>query len=576
MSNAEPVQFLGNKTSSPNDFPTVKHEESKQQETTPEPLTLCHYCQKKQKDVLNCKQCKNSFCFNCINELSTDKEKVPDLFSPEEKNKWVCFICNNICPCITCKVKREQKEKKCLLCKGKTPNLVKIDDKITKLNLSEQRKAELIGQKNSISLLLQDYDNVDEKYICKTCSLQNVLVKEFLNGGDTHNEPIAQKQTQQKEEVKKEESKKKNLPPPPVSQSPQSNRQIPGMPNFQKTQLNYPMMHLPQQMLQQSQGLLNDFKPKEEMHNLPLQDNFFSDQFPGIQPQNFQNGQIPQMFPISHNHPQPMFSPHQYLSSSFTKIFESLQKFNDQNIQNNNNVYTNANQLSGILSQLHDLKKDEDKKEENPKESTLIKYLMTVIEDLKKQISLVQHYTKIQKEFIQIAVKELERLMQQVNNQQLLGEYPKGPIMPGQIQPNPSLLQPPFQNPIPGAPLMNDLMKTIPFQPIGPSIIGGNIQPGNLPTGNIGGNMINDLIKPQFPGMPPNPLMVGVPGISPPPGVGVGGVNQSNNINQPMGIPNLIGVPGVQNMQNLPPLQGIQGMPNVPNLLNYIQPNKKN
>ena len=78
------------------------------------------------------------------------------------------------------------------------------------------------------------------------------------------------------------------------------------------------------------------------------------------------------------------------LTSSFSKIAESLKNFNRHNLKNNLRVLFNINQLIGIIStMLNDSnKKEEEKKEDNNSSNSMISYTMTIIEDLKNKLML--------------------------------------------------------------------------------------------------------------------------------------------------------------------------------------------
>ena len=124
----ESTKLLGNKT----EHSTELNELLSEDKTEKSPL--CHFCMKDNKESFTCKECHNVFCLDCFKEISKKKDSTKEFvpLSEEEKQKWVCFICEGTCTCKACTLmKNEKAEKKCILCKA-TTNLIKIDEMIQK------------------------------------------------------------------------------------------------------------------------------------------------------------------------------------------------------------------------------------------------------------------------------------------------------------------------------------------------------------------------------------------------------------------------------------------------------------
>ena len=178
------------------------------------------------------------------------------------------------------------------------------------------------------------------------------------------------------------------------------------------------------------------------------------------------------------------------LTATFAKIAESLQNFNVHNLQNNLNVLSNINQLTGIISaMLNDSnKKGEEKKDENSNSSnSMISYMLTIIDDLKKQINVIQYYTQLQKYFIGYIMKYLELFMEQISNQNFLNEQ-KGTFFPNQI---PNLFQMPISNINNMNPPIMNIIKQMQI-PINTTMIPGLNIPPNIPSLNLNQNNNDD------------------------------------------------------------------------------------
>ena len=106
----ESTKLLGNKTEHSTELNELLSEDKK------EKSPLCHFCMKDNKESFTCKECHNVFCLDCFKEISKKKDSTKEFvpLSEEEKQKWVCFICEGTCTCKACTLmKNEKAEKKC-------------------------------------------------------------------------------------------------------------------------------------------------------------------------------------------------------------------------------------------------------------------------------------------------------------------------------------------------------------------------------------------------------------------------------------------------------------------------------
>ena len=450
--------LLGNKSQPSSALNDILNEEAKNKVNS----TTCHYCKKEQTNILQCNKCGIAFCIECFNTIMKIKDSTKEVIPPkeEEKNNWTCFVCDGTCTCQQCEIIRKDKlDKKCLLCKAKT-NLIKIDEYLQKLNLSEKEIDDYIKQHSSISLILQDRSMV-EKYICKSCYNSNFLVNKFLQGEQI----IAQPAT----------------PSKVISPIMANNLKIsPIMINDNKPLLN-PQSEKKETptnrtSLSQNKTMPNIMSNQKQMQpNVNIMENK-GPQFPGMNLPSPQGG-FPNQNPFMGTQPGP--SSPQALTASFSKIAESLQNFNNHNLQNNYNVLTNVNKFTELLTALIENNKGGENEQNREANATMIKYLLEVVDDLKKQISTIQYYTQMQKYFNEYIMKNLENFMEQVNTQQLANQQIINDLHKRSMPSIPSM---------PNNYMMNDMMKSmnIPPMPNMPMMM-NPYQPGIIAIPNMGG-----------------------------------------------------------------------------------------
>ncbi len=159
-------------------------------------------------------------------------------------------------------------------------------------------------------------------------------------------------------------------------------------------------------------------------------------------------------------------------SNNFNQVVESINSFNNKNMNHNSNLVNNVSQLAGVLSNYlnndeekenisvnasgnkipesncekeadpenkrdfsidkENLGKNDEKKEDvnvtniimNFDKAPILNYMMNVLEDLKKQIVAIQYYSLLQKLFISYIFKNLEVLMEQISNNQMTMNNP--------------------------------------------------------------------------------------------------------------------------------------------------------
>ena len=451
------TKLLGNKTKAENE---IKLKEEKG--------NICHLCEKEKSSFLECSKCHTFFCNNCISNIIS-KEKFEKLISNEnEKLKWICFICQKNCPCKNC-----SNDNFCLLCNEKY-NLINYNEKIKKLPYSKEENNILKTKDKDIQKILE---NEEKSFICSNCIQNNKILFNFLNA-----KPFSLL-IEDKEEKNKNIENNNN-----IEKKPKENifdvldKQIGNFPQNENiiNNINY----LNNQNINNNNINENStLKNFQQIFNEENQKN----SFPGI------NNNLDNQIPFYMNFPRNINLNNnntKELTSTFTKITESLTNFNGYNLKNNLNVLSNINQLTEIISTMlnESNKKGEDKKEDNNSSNSMISSMMTIIEDLKKQINVIQYYTQLQKFFIGNIMKYLELFIEQISNQNFLNES-KGNFLNNQI---PNL----FQMPIPNLNNINppgmNIIKQMSSIPINTNTIIPGLNIPNIPSLNLNQNNNNE------------------------------------------------------------------------------------
>ena len=462
----EETKLLGNKKKAENEI------ELKEEKTN-----ICHICEKEKSSFLECSNCHISFCNNCISNIIS-KEKFENLIADEnEKIKWLCFICQKNCPCKKC-----SNNDICLLCNEKN-NLSNYNEIIKKLPYSQEENNILKTKDKDIKKILENEEKI---LICSNCIQKSNILSNFLSG-KPFSSLIENKEEKNQNLENKEKKPKENI-------FNVLDKQIGN--NINSKSINFPQSEVnninfqnnPNSNIINNNINENSNKDLQQVFNEENQKNFI----PGL------NNNIDNQIPFFMNFPRNSNLNNntnnnntKELTSTFAKIAESLQNFNSHNLQNNLNVLSNINQLTGIISSmLNDSnKKGEEKKDENSNSSnSMISYMMTIIEDLKKQINVIQYYTQLQKYFINYIMKYLELFMEQISNQNYLNEQ-KGNYFSNQI---PNLFQMPMPNLNNMNPPVMNIIKQMPIIPINTTTIIPGLNIPNIPSLNLNQNNNDD------------------------------------------------------------------------------------
>ena len=472
----EETKLLGNKTKPENEI-----------QTKDEKTNICHVCEKEKSSYLECFNCHLFFCYNCISNL-LPKEKYENLVSDEsQKLKWVCFVCQKNCPCKNCST---QNNDSCLLCNEKN-NLINYNEIIKKLPYTQEEKNLFKNKDKNLKIILEHEGNI---LICSNCIQKNNILSQFLGGKSLS--LIFETKEEKNQNINENNEKKPKENIFNVLDKQIGNNSINSKPiSFPQNENNINNINNNNSNNQNSNSINNNIininenttpKDFQQVNTEENQKNFI----PGLN-NNLEN-QIP---PFYMNIPRNSTMNNnnnntKELTATFAKIAESLQNFNVHNLQNNLNVLSNINQLTGIISaMLNDSnKKGEEKKDDNSNSSnSMISYMMTIIEDLKKQINVIQYYTQLQKYFIGYIMKYLELFMEQISNQNFLNEQ-KGTFFPNQI---PNLFQMPISNINNMNPPFMNIIKQMQI-PMNTTMIPGLNIPTNIPSLNLNQNNNDD------------------------------------------------------------------------------------
>ena len=378
------------------------------------------------------------------------------------------FYLSKNCPCKNC-----SNDNFCLLCNEKY-NLINYNEKIKKLPYSKEENNILKTKDKDIQKILE---NEEKSFICSNCIQNNKILFNFLNA-----KPFSLL-------IEDKEEKNKNI---------ENNNNIEKKPkeNFFNV-LDKQIGNFPQ-----NENIINNinYLNNQNINNNNINENstlknfqqIFNEEnqknsFPGI------NNNLDNQIPFYMNFPRNINLNNnntKELTSTFTKITESLTNFNGYNLKNNLNVLSNINQLTEIISIMlnESNKKGEEKKEDNNSSNSMISSMMTIIEDLKKQINVIQYYTQLQKFFIGNIMKYLELFIEQISNQNFLNES-KGNFLNNQI---PNL----FQMPIPNLNNINppgmNIIKQMSSIPINTNTIIPGLNIPNIPSLNLNQNNNNE------------------------------------------------------------------------------------
>ena len=522
--------FLGNKTNHP-------------EEINDQNFLVCHICNKEKENCFICSKCKSNYCISCIEEILKDKEQIEEIKEKNGNNKWICLMCEKICPCDKCNLA----DNKCLICKNISKNIEDIDEKIKRLNLDKNNIEKLKSLEiEEIKAVLENFEKNIKIYVCEKCLLNNKNIKNLLDNKlnllFSNNNKNIENNNIKEDEIKNKEKNIFNILDNDIK--------------LNKNDINININNNENKINNNNNNILNKFENQNflynqivtpEINNINVTKNLSSNSIPKdftfppmfqteniIQNQNSQlnsnldnnisnnndnnnnqsktnnlflnmnsninnNNNSPNTTRTNSNNSQNI-NTSQDLYSSFNKITTSLQNFNEYNLQNNINVLNNINTITNFLTQMNQTKSNETDKDKDNNENNILNFFFSVIEDLKKQINIIQHYTQMQRYFIENIIKNLSFFMEQVTNQQqFLNNESKKNIIQNQI--NPNLFNIPNVNNLnPNLTLMNFLKQNnnlFPFNsnpPIIPNLPLPNIPPTSNPVFN---SSLNGLINDQ-------------------------------------------------------------------------------
>ena len=517
--------FLGNKTNHP-------------EEINDQNLLVCHICNKEKEKCFICSKCKSNYCTSCIEEILKDKEEqIEEIKKKNDNNSWICLMCEKICPCEKCNFI----DNKCLVCKNICKNIEDINEKIKKLNLDKNEIEKLKNLEiEEIKAVLENFEKNEKIYVCEKCLLNNKNIKNLLDNKlnllfSNNNNKNIENNNIKEDEIKNKEKNIFNILDNDIKLNKNdinnninnenkmnaNNNNIlnkfdnqnflfnqivtPEINNINVTKnlssnsipkdFTFPPMFQTENIIQNSQLNNNlDNNINNENNNQSKPNNLFLNMNNNIN----NNNNSPNTTRTNSNNSQNINNS-QDLISSFNKITNSLQNFNEYNLQNNFNVLNNINTLSNILTLINQTKSNENEKDKENNENNILNFCFGVIEDLKKQINIIQHYTQQQRYFIENIIKYLSIFMEQVTNQQqFLNNESKKNIIQNQM--NQNLFNIPNVNNLnPNLALMNFLKQNNNLFPFNsnPPIISNlplpNIPPTSNPVFNSGLNgLIND------------------------------------------------------------------------------------
>ena len=121
------------------------------------------------------------------------------------------------------------------------------------------------------------------------------------------------------------------------------------------------------------------------------------------------------------------------MKNTFSQLNESFQHFCNNNISNILTLFTN---ISKLIEFLKVTIREQNISKDIEKNNSKINYLLFLTDDLKKQMTIIQYYNKLQKFFTNYIMKNVENLIDQVCNQNFWNFYEQNNGTINQIQPN--------------------------------------------------------------------------------------------------------------------------------------------
>ena len=372
MSKNEEKQLLGNKQK-------LDLKEEKKEQI----LKICNLCKMEKSDIIKCKKCNKYFCYSCLKLKMDNQEKYEILISKQEnKTNWICFDCTL---------------EKCIFCEQNS-NLINYKNTIEKLSYSEEEKNRLKDKDEKLKKII--INNKEQIFICNSCVENNNLVKQFLNNKPFESLFKENKKIEEENQTKENifnilDKQIENVQSKKINQNNNltniKNENLNSKDLNKNYTIHYPIINNINKGISLPLNL-----PK---NNLNLNDNNLNNQ----NNLNFLPNQIPEILNNKKNDN------------------ESTNKDNNNNVNNINNIDIN--------------KEEDDTKEENLVSLSSIKnYMMSIIDDLKNQINIIQYNNQIQKYSIGYIMEYIKLFMEQINNQNFI--QPKNNIFPNQLPNN--------------------------------------------------------------------------------------------------------------------------------------------
>ena len=148
---------------------------------------------------------------------------------------------------------------------------------------------------------------------------------------------------------------------------------------------------------------------------------------------NMNTNPIPNLYMMNFQQNNNFYLIRNDMKNTFSQLNESFQHFCNNNISNILTLFTN---ISKLIEFLKVTIREQNISKDIEKNNSKINYLLFLTDDLKKQMTIIQYYNKLQKFFTNYIMKNIENLIDQVCNQNFWNFYEQNNGTINQIQPN--------------------------------------------------------------------------------------------------------------------------------------------
>ena len=148
---------------------------------------------------------------------------------------------------------------------------------------------------------------------------------------------------------------------------------------------------------------------------------------------NMNTNPIPNLYMMNFQQNNNFYLIRNDMKNTFSKLNESFQHFCNNNLSNILTLFTN---ISKLIEFLKVTIREQNISKDIEKNNSKINYLLFLTDDLKKQMTIIQYYNKLQKFFTNYIMKNVENLIDQVCNQNFWNFYEQNNGTINQIQPN--------------------------------------------------------------------------------------------------------------------------------------------